>query len=44
MNNMIGNIDMLVKELYKFPKEVGWGEFKHNNCEPTMIGQDRAIT
>ena len=26
------------------PKEVGWVEFKHNNCEPTMIGQDRAIT
>lgn len=37
---MIGNIDILVKELCKLPKEVGWVEFKHNNCEPTMIGED----
>jgi len=27
---MIGNIDILVKELCKLPKEVGWVEFKHN--------------
>ena len=26
---MIGNIDILVKELCKLPKEVGWVEFKH---------------
>ena len=39
---MIGNIDILVKELCKLPKEVGWVEY--NNCEPNMIGQDRAIT
>lgn len=37
---MIGNIDLLVKELCKLPKEVGWVEFKHNNCEPTMVGED----
>lgn len=36
MKNMIGNIDILVKELCKLPKEVGWVEFKHNNCEPNM--------
>ena len=28
---MIGNIDILIKELCKYPKEVGWVEFKHNN-------------
>jgi hypothetical protein len=27
---MIGNIDILVKELCKLPKEVGWVEFKNN--------------
>ena len=26
---MIGNIDILVKELCKLPKEVGWDEFKY---------------
>ena len=41
---MTGNIDILEKELCKLPKEVGWVEFKHNNCEPSMIGEDRAIT
>ena len=25
------NIDILVKELCKLPKETGWVEFKHNN-------------
>ena len=34
------NLDILVKELCKLPKEVGWVEFKHNNCEPNMIGAD----
>lgn len=37
---MIANIDILVKELVKLPKEVGWVEFKHNNCQPVMIGED----
>lgn len=34
---MIGNVDILIKELCKLLKEVGWVEFKHNNCEPMMI-------
>ncbi len=34
---MIGNIDILVKELCKLPKEVDWVEFKHNNCQPMMV-------
>ena len=34
------NLDILVMELCKLPKEVGWVEFKHNNCEPNMIGED----
>lgn len=34
------NLDILVKELCKLPKEVGWVEFKYNNCEPNMIGED----
>lgn len=34
------NINKLVNELCKLPKEVGWLEFKHNNCDPTMVGED----
>lgn len=34
------NLDLLVRELCKLPKEIGWVEFKHNNAEPTMIGED----
>ena len=37
---MEGNIDILVKELCKLPKETGWVEFKHNNEDPKMIGKD----
>lgn len=37
---MMGNISILVKELCKLPKEAGWIEFKHNNCQPTMVGED----
>ena len=37
---MEGNLDILVKELCKHPKETGWLEFKHNNCQPQMIGED----
>lgn len=37
---MEANIDILVKELCKLPKETGWVEFKHNNCEPKMVGED----
>lgn len=34
------NIDMLVKQLCTLPNETGWVEFKHNNCDPKMIGED----
>lgn len=34
---MMANIDILVKELVKLPKEVGWVEFKHNNCQSRLI-------
>ena len=34
------NLDKLVLELCKLPKETGWVEFKHNNCDPKMIGED----
>ena len=34
------NIDILVKELCKLPKETGWVEFKHNNDDPIMIGEE----
>ncbi len=34
------NLDLLVKELCKLPDETGWVEFKHNNDEPHMIGED----
>lgn len=34
------NLDLLVKELVKLPDETGWVEFKHNNDEPHMIGED----
>ncbi len=34
------NLTLLVKELCKLPKESGWVEFKHNNCDPKMIGED----
>lgn len=34
------NIDLLIKELVKLPAETEWVEFKHNNDEPHMIGED----
>ena len=34
------NLDILVDELRKMPSETGWLEFKHNNYNPDMIGQD----
>lgn len=37
---MEGNVDILVKELCKLPQETGWVEFKHNNDDPKMIGED----
>lgn len=34
------NLDLLVKEMSRLPNETGWVEFKHNNDEPHMIGED----
>ena len=34
------NLDLLIKELVKQPKENAWLEFKLNNDEHNMIGQD----
>lgn len=34
------NLDRLVNELRKLPNETQWVEFKHNNYDPAMIGQD----
>lgn len=34
------NLDRLVNELRKLPSELQWVEFKHNNYDPKMIGQD----
>lgn len=34
------NLELLVKELCKLSDETGWVEFKHNNDNPYMIGQD----
>ena len=34
------NLDKLIGELCKYPDETEWIEFKHNNYNPEMIGQD----
>jgi predicted HTH transcriptional regulator len=34
------NLNLLIHELCKYPRETQWIEFKHNNCEPHMIGKD----
>ena len=34
------NLGLLVNELRKLPNETQWVEFKHNNYDPHMIGQD----
>jgi ATP-dependent DNA helicase RecG len=34
------NLDRLVNELRKLSNETQWLEFKHNNYDPVMIGQD----
>lgn len=33
------DLEMLVRELVKVPKECEWVEFKHNKNEPNMIGE-----
>lgn len=34
------NLDLLVQELVTYPNETPWLEFKHNNYDPKMIGED----
>lgn len=34
------NLQLLIQELCKYPNELPWLEFKHNNYDPEMIGQD----
>ena len=34
------NLELLVHELRQLPAETPWLEFKHNNYDPQMIGQD----
>lgn len=34
------NLEKLVLELVKYPAELPWLEFKHNNYKPLTIGQD----
>lgn len=34
------NLDKLVRQLCTYPDEMPWLEFKHNNYEPEMIGED----
>ena len=34
------NVFRLTAELVKLPQETSWLEFKHNNCDPIMIGTD----
>lgn len=36
----MANLDILVNELRKLPNEEPWVEFKSNNYDPIMIGQD----
>ena len=37
---MTENLESLVLELIKYPTELPWLEFKHNNYKPQTIGQD----
>ncbi len=34
------NLEKLVNQLREYPNETNWFEFKHNNYDPEMIGQD----
>lgn len=36
----MGNLDKLILELCKLKDETPWVEFKHNNYDPVMIGED----
>ena len=37
---MMENLEILVRELLKYPAELPWLEFKHDNYKPDTIGQD----
>lgn len=37
---MLGNLELLIRELIKQPHESSWLEFKHNNFDPDLIGAD----
>lgn len=34
------NLTLLIKELISLPNETEWLEFKHNNFNPDVIGED----
>lgn len=34
------NIENLVRQMIQYPDELPWLEFKTNNCDPQMIGED----
>lgn len=34
------NLTRLIGELCTYPNETAWIEFKHNNYDPNMIGED----
>ena len=34
------NLEKLVRELTEYPDETQWVEFKHDNYDPKMIGED----
>lgn len=36
----VENLDKLVRQLCMYPDETPWLEFKHNNYDPQMIGED----
>lgn len=36
----MNNLDILVNQLREYDTETSWFEFKHNNYDPEMIGQD----
>ena len=38
--NMAENLGKLVLELIHYPSELPWLEFKHENYDPHMIGED----
>ena len=39
-NKNMQNLSLLINELISLPNETEWLEFKHNNFDPEMIGED----